>query len=349
VGTRDLEIVDCAGHLAELSKDQHGSRFIQQKLEVCNDATKETVFDELIPHALSIVDDLFGNYVMQKLLVHGSPDQRMRVVKALHGQTLELSCKMYGCRVIQKAFETLDQPGRLVLVDELKSHVEKLVHDQNGNHVIQRCIQTVRPLSSIRFILDPFRNHIPALSRHPFGCRVVQRVLENFTDSVDDVWVLAEVIEQVDKLIEDQYGNYVVQHVLEHGQYSDKMIIAESVRDSLLRLCRHKFGSNIVELVMKNMKQDFVEGLIDIMLVPDPNSDSGSGDMGLPLEKMMTDSFANYVVQRVIRMANPTQLEVIRQCITLQADVLRNYSYGKHILACLKGQDRSAHAKHLPQ
>merc|ERR1711871_1372957 len=163
--------------------------------------------------------------------------------------------------------------------------------DQNGNHVIQRCIQTVRPLSSIRFILEPFRNNIPALSRHPFGCRVVQRVLENFTGSADDAWVLREVINNVDKLIEDQYGNYVVQHVLEHGQYSDKRIIAESVRDNLLRLCRHKFGSNIVELVMKNMKQDFVEGLIDIMLAPEKSHNPDSKDKGLPLEKMMTDSF----------------------------------------------------------
>ena len=183
----------------------------------------------------------------------------------------------------------------------------------------------------------------------PMHCRVVQRVLENFTDSVDDAWVLEEVINNIDKLIEDQYGNYVVQHVLEHGQYPHKKIIAESVRDNLLHLCRHKFGSNIVELVMKNMKQDFVEGLIDIMLVPESGDNHGMKGKGVPLEKMMTDSFANYVVQRVIRMANPSQLKSIRQCISLQADVLRNYSYGKHILACLNRSDRAGQEKHLPQ
>ena len=338
IGPRDLEISDCAGYLVDLSKDQHGSRFIQQKLEICNDATKAIVFAELIPKTLDIVDDLFGNYVMQKLLLHGSPEQRMGIITSLRGHALELSCKMYGCRVIQKAFEMADGAGKMQLIEEFHDDVEKLVHDQNGNHVIQRCIQTVRPLSSIRFILAPFKGNIAALSRHPFGCRVVQRILENFSGTEEDSWVLREVVDNVDKLIEDQYGNYVVQHVLEHGDYNDKVVVAELVKKDILRLCRHKFGSNIVELVMKSMRQDFVEQLIDIMLVPEGTSEKDNSPI-IPLAKMTTDSFANYVVQRVIRMANPVQLQTIRRCISLQADTLRNYSYGKHILACLNGQD----------
>lgn len=50
-----------------LSIDQHGSRFIQLKLESCSAEEKESVFEELLPHALKLMKDVFGNYVIQKV------------------------------------------------------------------------------------------------------------------------------------------------------------------------------------------------------------------------------------------------------------------------------------------
>ena len=51
-----------------VSVDQHGSRFIQQKLEHCSVEDKESVFKEVLPHALRLMTDVFGNYVIQKVL-----------------------------------------------------------------------------------------------------------------------------------------------------------------------------------------------------------------------------------------------------------------------------------------
>ena len=49
------------------SADQHGSRFIQQKLEMASDEEKGMVFQEVLPHALTLMTDVFGNYVIQKV------------------------------------------------------------------------------------------------------------------------------------------------------------------------------------------------------------------------------------------------------------------------------------------
>lgn len=49
------------------SGDQHGSRFIQQKLEMCSIEEKESVFKEVLPNASSLITDVFGNYVIQKV------------------------------------------------------------------------------------------------------------------------------------------------------------------------------------------------------------------------------------------------------------------------------------------
>jgi hypothetical protein len=50
------------------SVDQHGSRFIQQKLEVSSSEGKNMVFEEVLPRALTLMTDVFGNYVIQKVI-----------------------------------------------------------------------------------------------------------------------------------------------------------------------------------------------------------------------------------------------------------------------------------------
>jgi hypothetical protein len=55
---------DIFGYIVEFSGDQHGSRFIQQKLEGATVDELQTVFDEIVPSsALQLTQDVFGNYV----------------------------------------------------------------------------------------------------------------------------------------------------------------------------------------------------------------------------------------------------------------------------------------------
>ena len=64
----------------EFSQDQHGSRFIQQKLERATSAEKELIFNEILTQAHSLMTDVFGNYVIQKFFEHGSPEQKTALV-----------------------------------------------------------------------------------------------------------------------------------------------------------------------------------------------------------------------------------------------------------------------------
>ena len=61
----------------------------------------------MMTDALHLMTDVFGNYVIQKFLEYGTPAQRTELVKAIEGHVLSLSLQMYGCRVIQKALESV--------------------------------------------------------------------------------------------------------------------------------------------------------------------------------------------------------------------------------------------------
>lgn len=48
----------------EFSGDQHGSRFIQQKLQSASSEERQKVYDEIVPrNTLQVMQDVFGNYV----------------------------------------------------------------------------------------------------------------------------------------------------------------------------------------------------------------------------------------------------------------------------------------------
>lgn len=71
-----LQLRDLANHIVEFSQDQHGSRFIQQKLERASPNEKQLVFQEILSSAYSLMTDVFGNYVIQKFFEYGTPDQK---------------------------------------------------------------------------------------------------------------------------------------------------------------------------------------------------------------------------------------------------------------------------------
>lgn len=96
------ELKDIFGHVVEFSGDQHGSRFIQEKLQSANSDEKDQVFHEIKSNALQLMKDVFGNYVIQKFFEHGSQVQKTILAREMKGRVLELSVQMYACRVVQK-------------------------------------------------------------------------------------------------------------------------------------------------------------------------------------------------------------------------------------------------------
>ena len=75
-----MQLSDLTNHVVEFSQDQHGSRFIQQKLERATVAEKEMVFNEILAAAHNLMTDVFGNYVNQKFFEHGTPEQKTALV-----------------------------------------------------------------------------------------------------------------------------------------------------------------------------------------------------------------------------------------------------------------------------
>ncbi|KAG8143229.1 putative CD166 antigen-like protein, partial [Naja naja] len=312
---------------SRLLEDFRNNRFIQLKLERATPAERQLVFNEILQAAYQLMVDVFGNYVIQKFFEFGSLEQKLALAERIRGHVLSLALQMYGCRVIQKALEFIPPDQQNEMVRELDGHVLKCVKDQNGNHVVQKCIECVQP-QSLQFIIDAFKGQVFALSTHPYGCRVIQRILEHCLPE-QTLPILEELHQHTEQLVQDQYGNYVIQHVLEHGRPEDKSKIVAEIRGNVLVLSQHKFASNVVEKCVTHASRTERAMLIDEVCTMNDGPHSA-------LYTMMKDQYANYVVQKMIDVAEPAQRKIVMHKIRPHIATLRKYTYGKHILAKLE-------------
>lgn len=67
--TYSVKLSGVQNPLLSCSMDQHGSRFIQQKLETATLEDKIKIFPRVIPHVRCLMTDVFGNYVIQKVAI----------------------------------------------------------------------------------------------------------------------------------------------------------------------------------------------------------------------------------------------------------------------------------------
>lgn len=82
---------------------------------------------------------------MQKVLDFKEPEKNKIILEALQNNIYDLSLHMYGCRVIQKLIDIIDESFIPAISLELSPYFKKCVEDQNGNHVLQKLIERLKP------------------------------------------------------------------------------------------------------------------------------------------------------------------------------------------------------------
>lgn len=318
------ELPDIYGHVVEFAGDQHGSRFIQQKLETANSEVKERIFTELQSDALPLMQDVFGNYVIQKFFEHGDQTQKKILAGKMKGHVLALANQMYACRVVQKALEHVLSDQQAAMVKELEKDVLKTVKDQNGNHVIQKVIDRV-PTEHIQNIIEAFRGQVGALSVNSYGCRVIQRLLEKVQEP-QRRFILAELHAEGPKLITDSYGNYVTQHVIEHGLPEDRAKIVNLIQAQFLMFSKHKFASNVVERCLVCGNDEQRRQLVNTVIAKNERGETS-------ILNLLKDGYGNYVIQKLLETLCREDYDVFVAALKPELEKAKKIISGKQIVS----------------
>nr|CCC94218.1 putative RNA-binding protein [Trypanosoma congolense IL3000] len=275
-GTSLWRIGHILGYAVEFAQDQEGSRFIQRAVESATSDEVDALFREIFESPLELVVDIFGNYVLQKLLEIGNARQLAYAATRLQNNVVSLTLQTYGCRVIQKCIEVMPPEGLDIILAELKGNVAKCIQDQNGNHVVQKCVEVIPQRCG--FIVSVFSGRVMELATHAYGCRVIQCIMDHCPDQEEAIF--SELLQCVGTLATDQYGNYVIQHVLQRVRDDDKVgRIFDALKGNFYEFSKQKFASNVMEKVFAQANAQQRMELINMMCSPVEGADNQKVDV----------------------------------------------------------------------
>jgi len=321
---------EIADNMDEFARTHNGSRLVQQKIETASDDEKDIIIAAIMPDLPRHSSSVFGNYIVQRLLEHGTEKQLYAVLASLGGHIVTLSRDPYGCRVVQKALDAASRPGQLAILQEIQAGgVLEMIKDQSGNHVMQKAIERLR-VEDIMFIVKSMEGNMQTIAVHLYGCRVTQRLFERVPVTMLQA-LFDELFPNFLELAQDQFGNYVLQHVAEFGAPQHRARAVEIVCRHLCTMACHKFASNVVEKVLTFGNATGHHQMLDAAL------SEGSSREEPPVLRMMKDRYGNYVVQKLLDTAFGDRREALLRLLQENDLTLKKFSYGKHILARIDG------------
>lgn len=101
--------------------------------------------DLVCDHFHEMMSDSYGNYFCQTLVRTVGIEQRLKLLRALKLNFVEVSCSVVGTHSMQRLVEVLCQIDEKTLVYEsLLEHIESLAFDPKGNYVLISVMQILK-------------------------------------------------------------------------------------------------------------------------------------------------------------------------------------------------------------
>lgn len=313
---------DLIGRAEELARDQQGCRACQRAIEEGDSQCIDIIFEECFHKFVELTTHAFANYLTQKIFQYCSDEQRLALVQQCAPAMATISTNMHGTRAVQRMVECLSTPDQVRAVcDALSASAVSLMCDINGNHVIQKVLQRMEPADN-QFVYDAVASNCYELATQRHACCVMQRCMDFATPQQRDQ-LAVQIIANALPLVSNCYSNYVVQYLLDLNIPAYTEAIVSRLRGNVASLSMQKFASNVIEKSLQNSSQQCRQYLIAELV--DPNV----------MSRLLLDSYANYVIQRALMVAEGEQLEQLCEAIRPHLGALKTSAYGKRIQAKL--------------
>ncbi|KAL3417660.1 RNA-binding protein (pumilio domain-containing protein) [Phlyctema vagabunda] len=322
----NLPLEQLGGEIYALCKDQHGCRYLQKKLEDRVPDQVHMIWLETNQHVIELMTDPFGNYLCQKLLEYCNDEERTVLIENASHDLVRIALNQHGTRALQKMIEFISTPGQIqTIISALRYRVVELIQDLNGNHVIQKCLNKLSPLDA-QFIFDAVGTHCVDVGTHRHGCCVLQRCIDHASGE-QKAWLIRQISNNAYILVQDPFGNYVVQYILDLNEPVFTEPLVAMFQGRVGQLSRQKFSSNVIEKCLRCAQEPSKDMLIDEMLQP------------AELDRLLRDSFANYVIQTALDYANPNMKTRLIEAIRPHLPAIRTTPYGRRIQAKIQGNE----------
>lgn len=158
----------------QLATHPYGCRVIQRMLEHCEEA-QAAVLAELHKYAYHLIQDQYGNYVIQHVLEQGAPNDKEAMVQVITQNVLTFSRHKFASNVVEKCVIYGNRRQRRGLIEEIATEREDgtlpitvMMKDQFANYVIQKLLD-VSEGEDFDLLVSIIKPHLASLKKYSYG------------------------------------------------------------------------------------------------------------------------------------------------------------------------------------
>ena len=171
-----------------------------------------------------------------------------------------------------------------------------------------------------------------SVGTHRHGCCVLQRCIDHATGH-QKAKLISQITNSAFHLVQDPFGNYVLQYIVDLQESCFTDPLCYTFQGQIPQLSKQKFSSNVIEKCLRGAKSKVTQMMIEEML----NANE--------LEKMLRDSYANYVVQTALDFADPETKGRLVEAIRPILPAVRQTPHGRRIQSKIMAQDGHAQSQ----
>lgn len=171
-----------AVNIVSVATHKHGCCVLQRCIDYATPRQKTLLTKSVIQHALELVQDAFGNYVVQYIMDFGTSAQIVsKVYEGLEGSIGNLAVQKFSSNVVEKCLEQGDEKVREAIIGELidPDRLPRLIQDPYANYVIQKALG-VSKKEKFQQMVKVIRPHVRALRATSFGKRIQAKMVKKF-------------------------------------------------------------------------------------------------------------------------------------------------------------------------
>jgi hypothetical protein len=133
--------------------------------------------NEITYNALTLVQDPYGNYVVQYILDLNDNRFSDAVIRQFTGNVCALSVQKFSSNVIEKCVRVAEHSTRKILIEELlnRTRLEKLLRDSYGNYCVQTALDYAEP-GQRALLVEGIRPVLPLIRNTPYGKRIQNKL-----------------------------------------------------------------------------------------------------------------------------------------------------------------------------
>jgi len=160
----------------EVATHKVGCTLMNRCIDNANEYQIARIVDKISANSLILVQDQFGNYVVQHLLT-AAPQHNARLIRSLSGHVAELSVQKFSSNVVEKCLQVADPETYDLLTSELtEDNLLDLLQDRYANFVIQTALDVADENQHSRLVklILPFIHQI----KTPYVMHIQKKILQ---------------------------------------------------------------------------------------------------------------------------------------------------------------------------